>query len=153
MKLGPIHARAHNPNRWSFAWLMISHGFISCFSHVGGKQWDDYKKRQRKRRVGAKNDKASPRGSEFAILQSSNFCNSPVFSLFDFFFPVWYLIVSYIAIHLCWCSRWSISTEPYGSGEKFTVIVSMLRTFAYQLTQVWGFCSVICMAHISVNVN
>ena len=28
------------------------------------KQWDDYKERQGKRRVGAKNDKASPRGSE-----------------------------------------------------------------------------------------
>ena len=47
---------------------------------------------------------------------------------------IWYLIDSYIAIHSCCCPGWNISTEPYGSGEKFTVIVSMLCSFAYQLT-------------------
>ena len=48
---------------------------------------------------------------------------------------VLYFIDSYIAMHFCCCSRWSISTEPYGPGENFTVIiVSMLCSFAYQLT-------------------
>ena len=63
---------------------------------------------------------------------------------------VWYLIDSYVGMYFCCCL--SISTEHYGSGQNFTIIiVSMLCSFAYQLTWFWGFFSAICMAHISVN--
>ena len=47
-------------------------------------------------------------------------------------FVVSYLIDSYVAIYLHCCLRWSISAEPYGLEEKFTVIISMLNSFAYQ---------------------